>query len=241
MSKVVVLLSGGIDSATVAAKAIAEGHQVIALIVRYGQRNVKELASAQKIVSKLGIKQSFVVDVNLSTWGGSALTTPTNISPDKTASEDKSSDYVPGRNTIFIAIALCLAQGQGAGYIYLGFTAADTLYPDTNQAYLDAFNQLIQLSPHQGITCPQLIAPFLKDDKVSIIRQALALGVPLEDTWSCYTEEEQPCGLCNACLVRDFALIKAGRPDLATVKGRELYAEGSELTTRLFWRFMSRD
>ncbi|MGK7939856.1 MAG: 7-cyano-7-deazaguanine synthase QueC [Crocosphaera sp.] len=231
MSKVVVLLSGGIDSATVAAKAMAECHEVIALMVRYDQRNVKELASAEKIVFKLGIKQSFVVEVNLGQWGGSALTS---------TSEDNSSDYVPGRNTVFIAIALSLAQSQGAAYIYLGFNAADTLYPDTTQAYIDAFNQLIQLSPHQGATCPQLIAPLLTDDKVSIIRQALALGVPLEDTWSCYAEEEQPCGLCNACRVRDFALIKAGRPDLATVKGREFYAEGSELTTRLFWRFMSR-
>ncbi len=232
MSKVVVLLSGGIDSTTVAAKAMAEGHQVIALMIRYGQRNVRELASAEKIVSQLGIKQSFVVEVNLSQWGGSSLTA---------TSEDNSSDYVPGRNTVFIAIALSLAESQGAESIYLGFNAADTLYPDTNPAYLEAFGKLIQLSPHHDPTYPKLVAPFLKDDKVSIIRQALALGVPIEDTWSCYTEKEQPCGLCNACRVRDFALIKAGRSDLATIKGRELYAEGSDLTTRLFWRFMNRD
>lgn len=243
MPKAIVLLSGGLDSATVAAKALAEGNDVIALSVYYGQRHARELQSAQKIVHKLGIKEHFIVDINLAQWGGSTLTTHENLNPtDFPKSTIIANDYVPGRNTVFISVALSLAEAKEAKLIYLGFNAADTFYPDTQQSYLESFENLASLYSRNGIegTAPKLVAPLIKYDKVSIISQALQLGVPIADTWSCYLGEEEPCGVCNACRIRDFGLIKAGRSDLATPKGRDLYVQDTQRATNIFWRFMLR-
>ncbi|MBO3459544.1 7-cyano-7-deazaguanine synthase QueC [Aetokthonos hydrillicola Thurmond2011] len=243
MSKAVVLLSGGLDSATVAALALASGHEVIALSVYYGQRNARELQSAKKIAHKLEIKEHFVVDINLAQWGGSTLTNHEKFnSTDLTHSTIIANDYVPGRNTVFISVALSLAEAKEANLIYLGFNAADTYYPDTQQSYLESFENLASLYSRNGIegTAPKLVAPLIKYDKVSIINQALQLGVPIVDTWSCYSGKEEPCGICNACRIRDFGLIKAGRSDLATAKGRDFYVQDTQRATSIFWRFMLR-
>lgn len=218
--KAVVLLSGGLDSATVAAIARSDGYDAIALSFRYGQRHSKELEAAQKIAQCLGIQDHFIVDVNLAQWGGSSLTDLSQTLPQEGIKPDEiPSTYVPGRNTVFIAVALSLAEAQNAQAIYLGINAVDySGYPDCRPEYLEAYQRLASLSSKAGIegNAPRLIAPLVRDSKVEIVRRALALGVPIELTWSCYQGGEEPCGLCDSCRIRDRALIEAGRPDLAT-------------------------
>ncbi len=220
MKKAVVLLSGGLDSATTAAIAIAEGYEAIALSFRYGQRHHRELLAAKKIVEKLHIKEHFIVDVNLSQWGGSSLTDTTmDIPQDGVKPDVIPSTYVPGRNTVFIAIALSLAEAKQAEAVYLGINAVDySGYPDCRPEYLTAYQQLANLASKVGVegNTIQLIAPLVKDSKVDIVRRALSLGVPIEDTWSCYQGGEKPCGLCDSCRIRDRALIEAGRSDLVS-------------------------
>lgn len=220
MNKAVVLLSGGLDSATTAAIAIEQGYEVIALSFRYGQRHQKELEAAQKIAQSLKIKEHFITDINLSQWGGSSLTDESITIP-KTGVEPNTipSTYVPGRNTVFIAIALSLAEAKNAQAIYLGINAVDySGYPDCRPEYLRSYQQLACLSSKVGIenNAPKLIAPLVHDSKVDIVRRALKLNVPIADTWSCYQGGDIPCGLCDSCRIRDRALSESGRVDLTS-------------------------
>lgn len=222
MNKAIVLLSGGLDSATTAAIAIAQGYQVIALSFRYGQRHAKELAAAKKIAEALRIKEHFITDIDLSQWGGSSLTDQSMAIPQGGLQPDIiPSTYVPGRNTVFIAIALSLAEAKNAQAIYLGINAVDySGYPDCRPEYLAAYQKLANLSSKAGVegNAPQLVAPLVKDSKVDIVRRALELNVPIADTWSCYEGVVNPCGLCDSCRIRDRALIEAGRADLTSEK-----------------------
>ena len=221
MKKAVVLLSGGLDSATTAAIAISEGYEPIALSFRYGQRHEKELAAAKNIVKALNIQQHHIIDVNLSQWGGSSLTDTKIELPQEGVQPDViPSTYVPGRNTVFIAIALSLAEATGASAIYLGINAVDySGYPDCRPEYLAAYQKLANLSSKTAVegNTIELVAPLVKDTKVDIVKRALDLGVPIAETWSCYQGGEQPCGVCDSCRIRDRALIAAGRADLANV------------------------
>lgn len=226
MARAVVLLSGGLDSSTVAAQAIADGYDTIALSFRYGQRHVRELRVARTIAKFLGIQEHFILDVNLAAWGGSALTDPTQALPQAGVNPQIiPATYVPGRNTVFIAIALSLAEAKGAEVIYLGINAIDySGYPDCRPEYLSMFQNLAALSCKVGVegNAPRLVAPLVHDTKVDIVKRALRLGVPIEKTWSCYSGDEIPCGRCDACRIRDRALIEADRPDLATPQGRSM-------------------
>ncbi len=218
----VVLLSGGLDSATCAAQAIADGYEVIALSFDYGQRHDKELTAAKELVETFGIAEHQIVKTNLAQWGGSSLTDPAMALPTEgkdLESKEIPSTYVPGRNTVFIAIALSLAEAKGAIAIYLGINAVDySGYPDCRPEYLAAFQQLATLSSKAGLEghAPKLVAPLVLDSKADIVRRALDLNVPIEKTWSCYSGEAVPCGQCDSCRIRDSALIEAGRPELAT-------------------------
>jgi 7-cyano-7-deazaguanine synthase len=227
--KAVVLLSGGLDSATTAAIALTEGYEVIALSFRYGQRHERELQAAVEVAKALGIIEHYTIDINLSQWGGSALTDRSVAVPqDGIKADSIPATYVPGRNTVFIAIALSLAEAKNAEAIYLGINAVDySGYPDCRPEYLAAYQQLANLSSKVGIegNAPQLVAPLVRDSKVDIVRRALELEVPIEKTWSCYQGQAEPCGLCDSCRIRDRALIEAERSDLATPMGRKLYAE----------------
>lgn len=220
MNRAVALLSGGLDSATTAAIAIADGYEVIALSFRYGQRHEKELEAAKNIVKALAIKEHFITDIDLSQWGGSSLTDKSIAIPQEGVKPDViPSTYVPGRNTVFIAIALSLAEAKNAQAIYLGINAVDySGYPDCRPEYLAAYQQLANLSSKAGVegNAPQLIAPLVKDSKADIVRRALELNVPIVDTWSCYQGGETPCGVCDSCRIRDLALIEAGREDLTS-------------------------
>ena len=225
--KTVVLLSGGLDSATVAAIAKTDGYEVIALSFRYWQRHERELMAASRIAEILEISQHRIVDINLGNWGGSSLTDDSMTLP--TDGIDPAiipSTYVPGRNTVFIAIALSLAEAQGASSIYLGINAVDySGYPDCRPEYLEAYQNLIALSSKVGIegNSIQLIAPLIRNSKIDIVKKAIALGVPINETWSCYQGDTEPCGVCDSCRLRDEALIGAGYPELATAVGRGLH------------------
>ncbi|NMF86765.1 7-cyano-7-deazaguanine synthase QueC [Nodosilinea sp. P-1105] len=230
--KAIVLLSGGLDSATAAAQAMADGYVPIALSFRYGQRHERELEAARKLAAHLGIAEHHVMDVNLAQWGGSSLTDLNeNLPQDGVQAGAIPSTYVPGRNTVFIAIALSLAEAKQADAIYLGINAVDySGYPDCRPEYLAAFQQLAQLSSKAGLegNAPQLVAPLVMDSKVDIVHRALRLGVPIAETWSCYEGGKEPCGRCDSCRIRDKALIDAGRADLATWVGRRLQAQETE-------------
>ena len=216
MKKAVVLLSGGLDSATAAAQAIADGYDPIALSFRYGQRHGRELVAAKIVASHLGINEHFIVDVNLAQWGGSSLTDTQQALPQDGVEPDViPSTYVPGRNTVFISLALSLAEAQDAEAIYLGINAVDySGYPDCRPEYLEAFQTLASLSSKVGVEGKpiELKAPLVMDSKVDIVKRAVALGVPIPETWSCYAGGDRPCGKCDSCRIRDQALVEAGYP-----------------------------
>ncbi len=211
--KAVILLSGGLDSATSAAQAIADGYEAIALSFRYGQRHERELLAAQQVAAALHIGEHFIMDVNLAQWGGSALTDARiDVPIAGVRSGEIPITYVPGRNTVFIAIALSLAEAKEAEAIYLGINAVDySGYPDCRPDYLAAFQNLAALSSKVGVegNAPRLVAPLVLDSKVDIVRRARRLGVPIEITWSCYQGGEVPCGVCDSCRIRDKAILEA--------------------------------
>lgn len=227
-AKAVVLLSGGLDSATAAAQAIADEYDLIALSFRYGQRHDRELDAAKAIATHFHISRHHIIDVNLAQWGGSALTDAAVALPQEGIVADQIPvTYVPGRNTVFIAIALSLAEATGAEAIYLGINAVDySGYPDCRPDYLAAFQHLATLSSKAGLEgrAPKLVAPLVMDSKVDIVKRAVQLGVPIAQTWSCYAGKAEPCGRCDSCRIRDRALIEAGYADLATSTGRQTFA-----------------
>lgn len=222
----VVLLSGGLDSATVAAIAKSEGYGVIALSFNYGQRHGRELLAAQAIVEALAIEQYYTVNLDLAQWGGSSLTDKQEALPQSgVVANVIPSTYVPGRNTVFIALGLSLAEAQGAEAVFLGINAIDySGYPDCRPEYLATYQQLAALSSKVGVEGQtiQLVAPLISLGKVEIVQKALQLGVPIAKTWSCYQGGEEPCGRCDSCRLRDQALIEAGHPALASRAGKIL-------------------
>ncbi|MCP9917627.1 7-cyano-7-deazaguanine synthase QueC [Cyanobium sp. ATX 6F1] len=216
----VALLSGGLDSATATALAIEAGQRVIGLSFDYGQRHRRELEAARALAERLGLAEHHTIAVNLAAWGGSSLTDAALAVPsDGVADGVIPSTYVPGRNTVFIALGLSLAEARGATRLVLGVNAIDySGYPDCRPDYLDAFQTLADLATRAGRAGhgARLWAPLIHWSKTEIVRQALRLGVPIEVTWSCYAGGELPCGRCDSCRIRDAALIEAGRPDLAS-------------------------
>lgn len=220
----IALLSGGLDSATAAALAVEAGQRVIGLSFDYGQRHRRELEAAACVAQRLGLAEHHTISVNLAAWGGSALTDSSIAVPREGVQSDViPSTYVPGRNTVFIAIGLSLAEARGAERLVLGVNAVDySGYPDCRPDYLEAFQRLADLASKAGREGhgSQLWAPLVQWSKTKIVQEALRLRVPIEDTWSCYSGGSEPCGVCDSCRIRDAALIEAGRPDLASRAGR---------------------
>ncbi len=218
----IALLSGGIDSATAAAIAKKNGDKVIGLSFNYGQRHLRELKAACDIAAYLRLSEHQIININLAAWGGSSLTDSQYSLPTQGVIEGViPNTYVPGRNTVFIAIGLSLAEARGASQLVLGINAMDySGYPDCRPDYLDAYQSLANLSSKSsreghGI---KLLAPLLHWEKVHIVQEALKLGIPIEKTWSCYNGQEKACGICDSCRIRDAALKKAGRGDLCSDK-----------------------
>ena len=218
--RTIALLSGGIDSATAAGIAIEAGQKEIGLSFDYGQRHLKELKAAESLAKYLSLENHITIKIDLSSWGGSSLTDTSQKVPIKGIQKNTiPNTYVPGRNTIFIAIALSLAEAHGANQIALGINALDySGYPDCRPDYLEVYQELANLSSRvgregKGIT---LWAPLLDWEKTKIFREALRLKIPINKTWSCYQGKIKPCGRCDSCRIRDAALQEIGRQDLCS-------------------------
>ena len=216
----VALLSGGIDSATAAGIAIEAGQKVIGLSFDYGQRHLKELQAAEALATDLNLEDHLTIKIDLSSWGGSSLTDTSQTIPTEGIQKNIiPNTYVPGRNTIFIAIGLSLAESRGANRIALGINAMDySGYPDCRPDYLKTYQELASLSSKVGREGKsiRLWAPLLNWKKTKIFQEALRLKIPIEKTWSCYQGEIKPCGNCDSCRIRDHALEKIGREDLCS-------------------------
>ncbi len=216
----IALLSGGIDSATAACIALEAGQKVIGLTFDYGQRHFKELRAAKSLATDLNLEDHLTIKIDLSSWGGSSLTDKSKMIPTKGLQKNTiPNTYVPGRNTIFIAIGLSLAEARGANQIALGINAMDySGYPDCRPDYLEAYQELSNLSSKVGREgkAIKLWAPLLDWEKTKIFKEALRLKIPIEKTWSCYQGGIKPCGKCDSCRIRDTALQKIGRKDLCS-------------------------
>ncbi|GGK31281.1 7-cyano-7-deazaguanine synthase [Deinococcus malanensis] len=224
--RAVVLLSGGLDSSTVLGIATQQdGYTCAALSFRYGQRHTIELDRAALVARHFGAEHR-IIDINIGSFGGSALTDETITVP--TGGTDEGvipPTYVPGRNTVFIAVGLSLAEAIGAERLYLGINAVDySGYPDCRPEYLEAYQRLADLATKAGLEGrgAKLEAPLLHMTKVDIVNAALDLGVPVEVTWSCYQGGTEPCGVCDSCRIRDRALVEAGHPELASPRARQV-------------------
>lgn len=215
--KAVVLLSGGMDSATVLAMAAAQGFACHALSVDYGQRHHAELAAAQRVARELGAREHRVVNIDLTGFGGSSLTDK-SIKVSQQPSEGIPLTYVPARNTIMLALALAWAEVLQARDIYIGVNAVDySGYPDCRPAFIEAFERMANLATRAAVEGHPLSlhAPLQHMSKAEIIHQGMALGVDFSHTVSCYQADEsgRACGVCDACRLRRAGFEAAGVSD----------------------------
>jgi len=218
----VVLLSGGLDSATTLAIARSQGYEAYALSFAYGQRHSRELDSASRVAAALGAKNRLVLTLDLRAIGGSALTGDLAVPKGRTAGEIGVGipvTYVPARNTIFLAHALAWAEVLGAEDVFIGANVVDySGYPDCRPEYLEAFERLADLATKAGVEGKsrfRIHAPLIRMTKAEIIRTGHALGVDFSLTWSCYepTADGRPCGLCDSCTLRKKGFAEAGLTD----------------------------
>jgi 7-cyano-7-deazaguanine synthase len=222
--KAVILLSGGLDSSTVLYLAKSEGYDCYALSFDYQQRHRRELTAAKTIATAVGVVAHQVVSFDLSLWGGSALTDCQIPLPQDRAlsamSESIPVTYVPARNTIFLSFALAYAEAIAANRVYIGVNALDySGYPDCRGDYIDAMRSVFRLGTKQGREGDpiEIITPLINLKKTEIIQLGNRLGVPWQQTWSCYSGDEVPCGTCDSCLLRLAAFKELGLVDPAMV------------------------
>jgi len=225
MPDAVVLLSGGLDSYTAAAIAHAEGCRLFALTIRYGQRHALEIEAARAVAARLQVVRHVELDVDLSAFGGSSLTSNTPVPKDREIiPDDIPSTYVPARNTIFLSIALGWAEVLGAHDIVIGVNALDySGYPDCRPEFVAAFERLASLATAEGVSGRgfRIHAPLQHMGKADIIRRGLELGVDYSLTLSCYDPSPtgRPCGRCDSCLLRAAGFRDAGVVDPAIFAG----------------------
>ncbi|MFZ2490042.1 MAG: 7-cyano-7-deazaguanine synthase QueC [Thermoanaerobaculia bacterium] len=216
--KAVVLLSGGLDSATVLAIARSEGRECHALSIVYGQRHGIELEAARRVADAHGAAQHVVHSLDLRVFGASALTADIDVPKDALGHEGIPVTYVPARNTIFLSLALGFAEAIGAEEIWLGVNALDySGYPDCRPDFIAAFQRVIDTGTKSGVERgePRVIAPLLHLTKADIIRRGAALGVDYAITHSCYdpASDGAACGHCDSCLLRKRGFEEAGVAD----------------------------
>ena len=215
--RAIVLLSGGLDSATILAIAHSEGYVCDTLSVSYGQRHVAELEAAIRVARSLGAASHRVINVNLDTIGGSALTDRTIAVPEG-PTEGIPVTYVPARNTLFLSLALGLAEVAGARDLFIGVNAVDySGYPDCRPEFIAAFEQLARVATKAGVegAAFRVHTPLIRLSKADIIRRGASLGVDYAQTVSCYQADEQgrACGRCDSCRLRRDGFVAAGLPD----------------------------
>ncbi|MCW8905828.1 MAG: 7-cyano-7-deazaguanine synthase QueC [Sedimenticola sp.] len=217
MRKAVILLSGGLDSATVLAIAREQGFACHTLSLAYGQRHSVELQAAQRVAQALGAVEHKVIPIALDAFGGSALTDQKIAVPEE-ATEGIPVTYVPARNTIFLSLALGWAEVLGARDLFLGVNAVDySGYPDCRSEFVQAFERLANLATKAGVEGSRFTvhAPLIEMSKAEIIRQGSALGVDYGITVSCYQADANgtACGVCDSCRLRARGFADAGVPD----------------------------
>ncbi|MFA6015576.1 MAG: 7-cyano-7-deazaguanine synthase QueC [Gallionellaceae bacterium] len=217
MKNAVILLSGGLDSATVLAIARTQGFTCYTLSVDYGQRHHAELAAAQLVAQTLGAKEHRVIRIDLTAFGGSALT-DSNIAVPEQASVGIPLTYVPARNTIMLSLALAWAEVLRAQDIFIGVNAVDySGYPDCRPEYIAAYQHMANLATQAAVEGKPLTlhAPLLHLSKAEIIQQGIQVGVDYSVTVSCYQADEQgrACGVCDSCRLRKAGFEQANIPD----------------------------
>ena len=222
MKKAVILLSGGLDSSTTLAVAQNSGFELFGLTFRYGQRHKYEIAAAQKIAQAYNLADHKITEIDLRTFGGSALTDDLDVPKDRnngTMNEFIPITYVPARNTIFLSFALAWAEVLGANDIFLGVNSMDySGYPDCRPEYIQSFANMANLATKAGVEGKQSIkiqTPLINMTKKEIIKKGLKLGVDYSFTHSCYDPENDgiSCGRCDACQIRLRGFQEAGIPD----------------------------
>jgi 7-cyano-7-deazaguanine synthase len=223
LARAVILLSGGLDSATVLALARQAGRSCYTLSLDYGQRHRAELTAARTIAQRLGAIEHRVVTLDYGQFGGSALTDLRTAVPEQRQTAIPVT-YVPARNTVMLAIALGWAEVLGAAEIHLGVNAVDySGYPDCRPEFIEAFTALARLATKAGVEGHpvRIEAPLLALSKADIISRGLELGLDYRDTVSCYQANEQgeACGRCDACYFRREGFRGAGVPDMTRYQG----------------------
>ena len=220
--KALVLLSGGVDSATVMGIARSEGYAIYCLSFRYVQRHELELEAAKRIANALGAKEHKVINIDLRTIGGSALTDDIAVPKGRNEVEIQQEipvTYVPARNTIFLSYALAWAEVLGASDIFVGVNAIDySGYPDCRPEYIEAFERMANLATKAGVEGKEKIkirTPLIQMTKAQIIQKGIEMGVDYRMTHSCYdpSPEGRACGQCDSCLLRRKGFMEAGVPD----------------------------
>ena len=220
--RAVILLSGGVDSATAAAIAKRQGFALHALSFRYGQRHDRELEAAKKIAAFLEAKAHLVLDFDLRAIGGSALTDRIEVPRGRSPAEITQGipvTYVPARNTIFLSFGLALAERIGAADIFFGANQLDySGYPDCREEYIQAFEQMANLATKAGVENKSKLrihTPLIHMSKAEIIKKGLELGLDYSLTWSCYDPQldDRACGLCDSCQLRLKGFEEAGLQD----------------------------
>lgn len=218
----VILLSGGLDSATAAAIAKQQGFALHALSFRYGQRHQREIEAAKKVAALLEAKAHLVLDFDLRAIGGSALTDHIEVPKGRSAAEIAQGipvTYVPARNTIFLSFGLALAERIGAADIFFGANQLDySGYPDCREEYIQAFEQMANLATKAGVenkSKMRIHTPLIHMSKAEIIKKGLELGLDYSLTWSCYDPrpDDRACGLCDSCQLRLKGFEEAGLQD----------------------------
>ena len=218
MPDIVVLLSGGLDSYTAAAILKPDGYRLHALSVRYGQRHVRELEAARRVAAALGVERHLELSVDLSSIGGSALTSTIDVPKDRAIDDRIPVTYVPARNTVLLALALAWAEALSISDIAIGANALDySGYPDCRPEYMRAFEAMANLATKAGVggTRFRIHAPLMQLGKAQIIQRGLSLGLDYSLTHSCYDplDDGRPCGRCDSCVLRAKGFAEAGLRD----------------------------
>jgi 7-cyano-7-deazaguanine synthase len=217
----VLLLSGGLDSTTLLALATRQGFLVHALSFRYGQRHKLEIEAAERVAKRYGVVKHAIVDIDLSAFGGSALTGDGEIPKDRPLdSKDIPATYVPGRNTIFLSYAMAWAEVSGACDVFIGVNSLDySGYPDCRPEFVESFERMANLATRAAADGHRLVihAPLIRMTKREIIELGLTLGVDYSETTSCYdpAADGAACGHCDACQLRLKGFAEAGATDPA--------------------------
>jgi 7-cyano-7-deazaguanine synthase len=216
--RAVVLLSGGLDSATVLAIARSEGRACHAISFTYGQRHQVELAAARRVAHSIGVAEHVVYPLDLRVFGGSALTSDIAVPKDVEGAPGIPITYVPARNTIFLSLALGFAEAREAQEIWIGVNAVDySGYPDCRPVFIDAFQEVILKGTRSGVEHgePQIVAPLIQLSKADIIRCGVDLHVDYSLTHSCYDPDPagHACGHCDSCIIRRRGFEETGVAD----------------------------